>query len=33
VSDLDEHFALAGRFDVDFDDLQRLTRLKRNSGT
>ena len=33
MRDLDEHFALAGRLDVDLDDFQRLTRPEGNCCT
>ncbi|MNV38993.1 hypothetical protein D3C71_1305570 [compost metagenome] len=33
VGDLDQHFALLGRRDINLDDLQRLARTKGNGGT
>jgi len=33
VRDPDQHFALAGRFDIDFDDLEGLACLEGNGGS
>lgn len=33
IRDLDEHLALARRFDINLDDLQRLPRAKGHGGT
>ncbi len=33
IGDLDQHFALAWRLDVDLDDLERLARFKCNCST